>query len=121
MKRRQCVAAFIIRSAGGGSAGGTSPNPERRTSFFSRNPPPPVPVGSPTTGGISALYIAPIARTPERSRKTGDVYFIIDDECVLIASPDKSKLDEGVVRICFPVYNAGIEFPRLFAIILNVT
>jgi hypothetical protein len=113
MKRRQCVAAFIIRSAGGaaGTGGGsasTSPAQSARTSFFSRSPPAPLsPAKAPASGGgIGSLCAAPVLRTAERNRKTGDVYFIIDDESVLIASPDKARLDEGIVRICFPVYNA---------------
>lgn len=131
MKRRQCVAAFIIRTSvmPGTPSGTNSPAPGTRTSIFSRTFAAP-PVTPPAAGGISSLYTAPITRTPERNRKTGDVYFIIDDTSVLIASPDKSRLDEGIllfiyvfplvhlilmnasktglVRICFPVYNAGM-------------
>ena len=96
MKRRQCVAAFIIRtSVVPGTQTGTNSPAGMRASIFSRTFAS-SPVTPPAAGGIASLYTAPMARTPERNRKTGDVYFIIDDTSVLIASPDKSRLDEGV-------------------------
>lgn len=97
MKRRQCVAAFIINSGSPSIASvvGT-PTAGTRTSIFSRSSAS-SPVTPPPAGGLASLYIAPITRTPERNRKTGDVYFIIDDASILIASPDKSKLDEGTL------------------------
>ena len=117
MKRRQCVAAFIIRSSTTGSNSSTSSpvQPVAKTSFFSRTPAALSPVKSPSAGGIGSLYVAPIIRTAERNRKTGDVYFIIDEETALIASPDKSKLDEGNIIVI-----EVIEVMTIYCVVQNI-
>jgi hypothetical protein len=104
MKGRQCVAAFIIRNQSNSPAPSAAvTSPPRRDSIMASKTPPQVSsqtlVSSP--GQLPSLYSSPIARTPERNRKTGEVYFIIDEHSILIASPDKSQLDKGNLLYLF--------------------
>lgn len=115
MKGRQCVATFIIPSSRSRFSS-PIPTPKEVAAVATMSSFVMAPSGSPSVGS-PGVNMATQQRTPDRSRKTGEVYFVLDDAYILVAAPDKSRLDKGIVRIVFPIYNSGAIITTLLIIV----
>lgn len=50
----------------------------------------------------------PPITTPFRPRRTGEIYFVHDDNVILLGLPDKTSLDKGMVLLSLPIHRADV-------------
>jgi hypothetical protein len=61
---------------------------------------------------------APPVPTTEKPRKTGEAYFIHDDNFVLLAVPDKTKLEQGI-KLCILNNNLTMHSQHVYYIVCD--
>lgn len=97
---RQCLPACIISPALESSEISITPPPRAASMRLSRGT-----TSSPVPRRSSVASEA--VKTPERVKKIGEVYFVLDETMVLVTLPDKTKLDKGVILLALPIHRTG--------------
>lgn len=96
MMGRQCLPACIISPALEAAEMSLTPPPRAASMRLSR--------GATSSPLPRRTSIAEPVKTPERVKKIGEVYFVLDETMVLITLPDKTKLDKGFKRRIYGIH-----------------